>query len=128
MNWRYVMMNAAPARVTARWPTMASRKRFFGEVHRTSARLNRGLDQALANLASLDRLGLLRDKREFFKTCCLTLEEMRAWANYEIGEALMDRAEKDWIRFGRLRHRREKRLRDPNDVLIEADQIRRRKT
>jgi hypothetical protein len=108
---------------------MSNRKRpFFREIHRTTARLNRGLDQALANLASLDRLGLLRHKREFVKVCSLTLEEMRAWANYEIGEAVMDRAEKDWTRFGRLRHRREKRLRDPNDVLIEADQIRRRKT
>lgn len=108
---------------------MARRKRpFFGEVHRTSARLNRGLEQVLENLAHLDRLGLLRDKREFLKTCTLTLEEIRAWANYEIGEAVMDHAEKDWVRFGRLRHRREKKRRDPNDVLIEADQIRRRKT
>jgi len=107
---------------------MARPKRpFFREVHRTTARLNRGLEQALASLAHLDRLGLLRDKREFFKTCSLTLEEMRAWANYEIGEAVMDRAEKGWIRFGRLCHRREKRLRDPNDVLIEAEQIRRSK-
>jgi len=104
---------------------MSNRKRpFFREVHRTAARINRGMEQALTGLAHLDRLGLLRDKREFLKACRLTLEEMRAWANYEISEAVMDRAEKDWVRFGRLRHRRERRLRDPNDVLIEAEQIR----
>jgi len=105
---------------------MSAKRPFFGQVHKTTARLNLGFEQALENLSSLERLGLLREKREFFKTCLLTLEEMRGWANYEIGEAISQRAEKDWIRFGRLRFRREKKRRDPNDVLIEAERLTRK--
>ena len=37
---------------------------------------------------------------------------------------LAEREERDWTYFARLRDEREKRLRDPQDVLIEADGLR----
>jgi hypothetical protein len=50
----------------------------------------------------------------------------RAEVNFELVERLAEREERDWTYFGRLRHEREKRLRDPQDVLIEADRLRHR--
>jgi hypothetical protein len=52
-------------------------------------------------------------------------EENRAQANFELVERLAEREERDWTYFGRLRLEREKKLRDPQDVLIQADRPRR---
>jgi hypothetical protein len=43
------------------------------------------------------------------------VEENRAEVNFELVERLRAR---DWSYFGCLRHEREKKLRDPQDVLI----------
>ena len=48
----------------------------------------------------------------------------RAELDFELVERLAEREERDWTHFGRLRHEREKKLRDPNDVLIEANRLR----
>jgi hypothetical protein len=52
------------------------------------------------------------------------VEENRAEVNFELIERLAEREERDWTYFGRLRHEREKKLRDPQDVLIDADRLR----
>jgi hypothetical protein len=52
------------------------------------------------------------------------VEENRAEVNFELVERLAEREERDWTYFGRLQHEREKRLRDPQDVLIGADRLR----
>jgi hypothetical protein len=44
--------------------------------------------------------------------------------HFELVERLAEREERDWTCFGRLRHEPEKKLRDPQDVLIEADRLR----
>ena len=44
--------------------------------------------------------------------------------NFELIDRLPEREERDWAYFGRLRHEREKKLRDPQDALIEADRLR----
>jgi len=56
----------------------------------------------------------------------LRVEENRAEVNFELVERLAEREERDWTYFGRLRHEREKKLRDPQDVLIDADRLRQR--
>jgi hypothetical protein len=43
-------------------------------------------------------------------------------------EWLPEREERDWIYSGRLRHERNKKLRDPQDVLIETDRLLQRLT
>jgi chromatin segregation and condensation protein Rec8/ScpA/Scc1 (kleisin family) len=48
----------------------------------------------------------------------------RAEDNFELVERLAEREERDRTYFGRRRHEREKKLRDPQDVLIEADRLR----
>ena len=56
-----------------------------------------------------------------WKSLRVTVGENRAEVNFELVERLAEREERDWTYFGRLRHEREKKLRDPQDVLIEAD-------
>jgi hypothetical protein len=52
------------------------------------------------------------------------VDENRAGVNFELVERLAEREERDWTCFGRLRLEREKKLRDPQDVLIDGDRLR----
>ncbi len=80
-------------------------------VFEAIANLNRGFDQVLADVEQLKQLGLFRGEfsRQFAKTCRLTIEERRA--------------EEDWARYGRMLLEWEKKFRDPNDVLVEAERL-----
>ena len=48
----------------------------------------------------------------------------RAEVNFELVERLAEREERDWTYFGWRHDEREQKLRDPQDVLIEADRLR----
>src|SRR6266853_6917483 len=80
--------------------------------------LNRDFEQVLADFARLQELGVLqRDLGHIFS---VVVKETRAWANMEMAEFLQMREQDAWAYFGRLHNRWEKKLRDPNDVLLEA--------
>ena len=80
--------------------------------------LNRDFEQVLAELARLHELGMFN--RDLENILRIVVKETRAWANFELVEILQQREQDDWTRFGRLHRRWEKKLQDPNDVLIEA--------
>jgi hypothetical protein len=63
-------------------------------------------------------------ERRFLREYHALSEELRCDVNHRLMESLRHREERDWARFGRITLEREKRLRDPNDVLLEADRIR----
>jgi hypothetical protein len=83
--------------------------------------LNQGFEQVLGQLQQLEKLGL---GHQPWKALRVIVEENRAEGNFELVERLEEREERDWTYFGRLRLEREKKLRDPQDVLIEADRLR----
>jgi hypothetical protein len=88
-------------------------------VYEALASLNRDVEQVLRDL---DRLGELRIfphrwQRKFFKTWRATLEETRAWANFEVVEVLHQREEREWVRFGRIRQRSEKTS-EPAEMVV----------
>ena len=83
--------------------------------------LNQGFEQVLGQLQILEKLGL---GHQPWNALRVIAEENRAEVNFELVERLADREERDWTYFGRLRHDREKKLRDPQDALIEADRLR----
>ncbi len=85
--------------------------------------LNQGFENVLADLGRLQRFPFFR--RKLLRHFQVVVEETRAWANFELVEAMHSREQDDWTRFGRLRHQWEKRYRDPDDVLIEAEQRKR---
>src|SRR5260370_28989481 len=83
--------------------------------------LNQGFEQVLGQLRLLEKLGL---GNQPWKALRVTVEENRAEVNFELVERLAEREERDWTYFGRPRHTPEQKLRDPQDVLIEADRLR----
>jgi hypothetical protein len=79
-------------------------------------------------LGHLQLLGKLHLRAQAWKALRVKVEESRADINFELVRRLAEREERDWTYFGRLRQEREKKLRDPQDVLIEADRLRQQMT
>ena len=90
-------------------------------AYQTLFTLNQAFENVLADLHRLQRLPFFR--REFLREFQVMVEETRACVNFELVEALHSREQDDWTRFGRLRQQWEKRYRDPNDALIEAERL-----
>jgi hypothetical protein len=65
-----------------------------------------------------------RFRRDCLRACRVTIEETRAWINFEITESLHEREEHDWARFGHFRHQWERKYQDPNDALIRVEELR----
>jgi hypothetical protein len=88
--------------------------------------LNLRFEETLQDLKRLTALGVFKSKgqRESAEICRVSIEETRAWINFEATESLHDGEERDWARFGRLRHRYEKKNEDPQDILILAERLR----
>jgi len=81
------------------------------QAYEALAAFNRDVDQVLADLERLGALGLLpeREQYRFLKVCRATLEETRAWANFEWTDVLRQKEELDWFRFARIRQREDAR-------------------
>jgi hypothetical protein len=90
--------------------------------------LNRNVEQVLLDLERLKTVGLFRNRfqRESLATCQATIEETRAWLNFEATEALHEREQRDRAHFGRVRRRWEKKYEDPHDVLIDAERFKKK--
>src|SRR5258708_35704084 len=90
-------------------------------VYESLYALNRDFGQVLADLARLQELGMLR--RDLGGILRVVVQQTRAWANQELVEELqpLEQDERAW--FGRVYDRWEKRLKDPNDILLEAKQL-----
>jgi hypothetical protein len=82
-----------------------------------SAGCNRNFEQALQDLERLATLDLFTDRwqRRAFKACRATMEETRAWTNFEVIEVIHQREEREWVRFARIRQKAEKQS-TPDDV------------
>src|SRR5439155_16070925 len=92
------------------------------QAYQTLFTLNQAFESVLADLQRLQRLPFFRS--EFLREFQVMVEETRACVNFELVEAMHGREQDDWTRFGRLRQKWEKRYRDPQDVLIEAEKLR----
>jgi hypothetical protein len=94
-------------------------------IYFTVASLNRDLEFAI------ERLGQLRDhkfRREPIDAIIAKIEELRCWSNSEFLEVQVEREEKEITRWETLSRDYDATWQDPNDVLIEADRIRRDRT
>jgi hypothetical protein len=99
-------------------------------VYDALAVLNRDFDQVLGDLQRLEALCLfpLRWQRKFLQVWRTTLEETRAWANFEVIEVLHQREEQEWASFGRIRQRSEKPSASPADVSVPTKSSMRKST
>jgi hypothetical protein len=64
-------------------------------------------------------------RREFLRVYEGYAQELQAEVNFELLETLHELESHDWYRYGKIRHKREKELRDPDDVFIHAEERRR---
>jgi hypothetical protein len=89
-------------------------------IYEALAMLNRDFEQVLLDLERLEELRSFphRWQRKFLKTWRATLEETRAWANFEVVEILHHKEERDWVDFGRIRERSEKSSELTADMLV----------
>ena len=87
------------------------------QIYDALATLNRDFEQMLRDLERLEELRLFphRWQRKFLRTWRATLEETRAWANFEVVEILHHREERDWVDYGRIRRQSEKSPELPAD-------------
>src|SRR5260370_23161539 len=90
-------------------------------VYDRLAGFNQAFAQVLQNLRTLEKLCSLQ--HDFFSGLQVTLEETRAWANYEVVGSLPDREEIDLGRFGRLRRQWVKKYEHPNDIQVYAERL-----
>jgi hypothetical protein len=99
-----------------------SRKAPKVRVYEVLATLNRDFEQVLCDLEWLEELHVFphRWQRKFLKTWRATLEETRAWANFEVVEILHQREEWEWVGFGRIRQRSEKSSGVPSELVAPA--------
>ena len=63
-------------------------------------------------------------RREFLRVFEGYAQELQAEINFELLETLHELESYDWYRYGKVRQRREKELRDPDDVFIDAERRR----
>jgi hypothetical protein len=90
--------------------------------YRTLYRLNRAFDFITEQLVLLDQAGIM--KRGMLKVLRGYTQELQADINQELLETMHQNELDDWARYGKIRQAEEKRLRDPNDIFIEAEERR----
>jgi hypothetical protein len=90
------------------------------DVYETLSSLNLAFAGLVQHLQTLQRTGLFKSKAaKLFPGFAL---EMQAEFNQEFLEDLHQLELEDWGRYGKVRQRWEKEIRDPDDVLLQAEE------
>jgi hypothetical protein len=92
-------------------------------VYHTLYRLNLSFTNIVGHCRTLQEAGSLTAKSS--KVFQGYVQELQAEINQELLERMHDDELEDWARFGKVRQAEEKRLRDPADVLIHAEEYKR---
>jgi hypothetical protein len=91
-------------------------------VYHTLYRLNLSFTNIVGHCHALQEAGGLTAKSS--KVFQGYAQELQAEINQELLERMHDGELEDWARFGKIRLTEEKRLRDPDDVFIDAEERR----
>jgi hypothetical protein len=83
-------------------------------VYESLASLNRHFHEILIELEVVKSLGLLR--RALVEEVKASVEETRAWANFEMVDVMYLREEAAWARFSRIRRKLEQRNQNPSSA------------
>jgi|SRR6476646_5967083 len=99
-------------------PRLTSRER--AEVYRRIFLMNRSFDFIVQHLDALRKTGLFPSRvAKLFPSFA---QELQAEFNQEFLENLHQSELDDWNEYGKARQRWEKHLRDPDDVLLQAEE------
>ena len=88
-------------------------------VYHTIYRLNLSFANIVAHVSALQQAGILRPK--FTRLYQSYAQELQAEINQDVAEIMGGIELHDTFRFGKARQAREKELRDPDDVFLEAE-------
>jgi hypothetical protein len=91
-------------------------------IYHTLYRLNVSFTNIINRCQTLRDGGVLNAKQ--LKLFLGYTKELQAEINEGVLDTLSDVEFNDWTRFGKVREKEEKRLRDPNDVFIQAKERR----
>jgi|SRR5579864_489905 len=92
-------------------------------IYHTLYRLNLSFSNIVTHCRTLQEAGIVTAKStRLFQGY---VQELQAEINQELLEAMHQTELDDWGRFGKIRQAEEKRLRDPDDVFIHAEERRR---
>lgn len=91
-------------------------------VYHTLYRFNLSFSNIVAHCRLLQEAGVFTAKSS--KLFQGYAQELQAEINQELLETMHQTELDDWGRFGKIRQAQEKRLRDPNDVFIQAEERR----
>ncbi len=90
------------------------------DIYETLSSLNMAFAGIVQHLQTLQKTGLFQSKAaKLFPSFAL---ELQAEFNQELLEHLHQLELDDWGRYGKVRQRWEKHLRDPDDVFIHAEE------
>jgi hypothetical protein len=90
------------------------------DIYETLSSLNLAFAGIVQHLQTLQRTGLFKSKMaKLFPSFAL---ELQAEFNQEFLEDLHQLELDEWGRYGKVRQRWEKELRDPDDVLLQAEE------
>jgi len=92
------------------------------EVYQTLSSLNLAFAGIVQHLQKLQRIGPFKPKS--IKLFSGLAQELQAEINQDFLEDLHQLELDDWNRFGKIRDARDKELRDPDDVFIQAKERR----
>jgi hypothetical protein len=90
------------------------------QIYETLSALNTAFAGIVQHLRTLHQTGLFRSKAS--KLLPSFVQELQAECNQEFLEPLEAIELEDWNRFGKVRQKWEKYLRDPDDVFIHAEE------
>jgi hypothetical protein len=90
------------------------------QIYETLSALNTAFAGIVQHLRTLHQTGLFRSKAS--KLLPSFVQELQAECNKEFLEPLEAIELEDWNRFGKVRQKWEKYLRDPDDVFIHAEE------
>jgi hypothetical protein len=93
------------------------------ELYRRVFALNRALTHVVLNCDQLETLGFFR--AEPVRVWRMTAQLLQSEANSEMLEALQSLEEKESFQLDQMRHEWEKQTRDPDDVLLAAEERKR---
>jgi hypothetical protein len=92
-------------------------------IYHTLYRLNLSFSNIVAHCRTLHETGGFTSKKaRLFQGYA---QELQAEMNHELLDTMHTAELNDWGRFGKIRHAEEKRLRDPDDVFIHAEERKR---
>ena len=92
------------------------------EIYHTLYKLNAAFAEVVSHCRTLQQTGLFKSKAS--KHLPDFAQELQAECNQEFLEDLHQLELDDWSRFGKVRQKWEKHLRDPDDVFIHAEERR----